>query len=108
MNKLQKACELTNKKVLKLEETTMTTMKEELGDEIQFDELHKKVSNLENTVLESRQTINLQNIQADRRRNIVIRNLEEREYVNVLQRADRVVSEGLKLSNILFASEPEK
>ena len=106
MNKLQKACELTNKKVLKLEETTMTTMKEELGDEI--DELHKKVSNLENTVLESCQNINLQNSQADRRRNIVIRNLEEREHENVLQRADRVVSEGLKLSNISFASATRK
>ena len=106
IEKLQKTCDLTNKKVLKLKETTLATMKEEMGDEL--DELHKKLNKLETTVSETRQSNNMQNDQADRKRNIVIRNLDEREHENVLLRANNVISEGLKLRNISFESATRK
>ena len=92
VDKLQKACDLTNKK--------------EMGDEL--DELHKKLNKLETTVSETRQSNSMQNDQADRKRNIVIRNLDEREHENVLQRTNNVISEGLKLRNISFESATRK
>lgn len=106
INKVQKSCESTSNKVLKLKETTLTTMKEELGDEL--DTLADRLKSLETKVGEYRQDTSTQSSQEEYKRNIVIRNLCERENENVLQRVNNVVLDGLQLKNITIESATRK
>ena len=103
---VQKTCDSANKKVLKLKETTLATMKEEMGNE--FDAFNGRLKNLETTVRVTCQDTSVQNNQGERRRKIVIRNLDERENENVLRKLNNIVSDGLKLRNISIESATRK
>ena len=87
-----------NKKFLKLKDTTLTTMKKEMGDEL--DAMSARLKSLETKVGENCQSASVQTGQEASNRNIIIRNLSEQENENVLQRVNSIVSEGLKPINI--------
>lgn len=86
--------ESTEKKVAKLEETTLATMKEEIGDEL--DSLVNRVKNLESRTQDNASNTTVDSSEETRRR-FIVRNLSERDNEDVKQRVNNVINDGLKL-----------
>ena len=89
--------------VTRVEETTLQTFKEELGDEI--DELNRRMKDLEEKVSNGRKE---DNDGSEPERSIIIRHLDERENENVKDRVNSLISSGLKLDKIRVESAIRK
>ena len=105
INKIKTSSDKILKSVNKLEETTLPTFKEELGDEI--DELNRRLKQLEE-VRPNGQAENRPQIGDDLKRSIVIKNLEERENENVKDRVNSLIYNGLRLDRIEVESATRK
>ena len=83
-----------NRRVIRLEETTLATLKEEIGDETDF--LTEKVKRLESKTQNYDQCTN-ERVGEDSKRRFIVRNLAERDNENVKGRVNNLISNGLKL-----------
>ena len=101
INKIKTSSDKILKSVNKLEETTLTTFKEGLGDDI--DELNRRLKRLEE-VRPNGQIENKSQISDDLKRSIVIKNLEERENESVKDRVNILIYNGLRLDTIKVES----
>ena len=104
-NKIKTSNDKILKSVNKLEETTLPTFKEELGDKI--DELNRRLKQLEE-VRPNGQTKNRPQISDDLKRSIVFKNLEERENENMKDRVNSLIYNGLRLDTIKVISATRK
>ena len=92
--------------VTRVEETTLPTFKEELGDEI--DELNRRMKDLEEKVSNGRKEDNDGSEPDSLKRSIIIRHLDERENENVKDIVNSLISSGLKLDKIRVESAIRK
>ena len=104
-NKIKTSNDKILKSVNKLEETTLPTFKEELGDKI--DELNRRLKQLEE-VRPNGQTKNRPQISDDLKRSVVFKNLEERENENMKDRVNSLIYNGLRLDTIKVISATRK
>ena len=94
------------KSVAKLEETTLRTFKEEIGDEM--DELNRRMKSLEEKVSTSEQSHGNFNSGDDLKRNIIIKHLDGRENENLKDRVNSLIYNDLKLDKIRVESATRK
>ena len=98
MQKIRSSNDNIIKSVTKVEETSLPTLKEELGDEM--DELNRRLKKLEEKV-SSNQHDNYSSKPADdHKRSFIIKHLEERENENVIDRVNSLIYNGLKLDKV--------
>ena len=106
LRKVKAKNDTMTKSITKLEETTLPTLKEEMGDEI--DSLNDKIKRLEEQVATGGHNGSQSNAIDDTKRSIVIKNLYVRENENVKERVNNVIYSGLKLNSITVESATRK
>ena len=95
---LEKSVKTNEKNIQRIEQTVISTVKEEIGDEI--DVLAERVKAIENSILNDKDKSDSDEL---RKRRIVVRNLKEREAENVVERVNNVI-EYLKVKSVKVIS----
>ena len=94
------------KSIKKVDETALSTLKEELGDEM--DELNRRMKNLEEKVGSNRKEDEGCSQSDKLKRGIIVKQLEEMENENINDRVNSLIYNGLKLDNIKVESATRK